>query len=271
MQRTRDRERISHVSAIKSGLSGSVRWVILIAVVLCLGGASQAMAGPTVKVGVYQNRPLVFIAPGGAVQGLFVDIIDYVAAQEKWKVRYVKGSWAQLLSWLKRGQIDLLADIAYTKPRTKWASFNRRSVLMNWGQVYVPRGSKVGSVTGLAGKRVAVVKGDIHQKNFRRLIARAGVKCRLIEVESYGRAVALTAAKKVDAGVVNRFFTLSPGTAKAVFKTGITFGKIDLRYAAPKGKNLKLLGAIDRHLSALKKNRKSVYYKSLARWLGLRR
>ena len=41
-----------------------------------------------------------------------------VAAHTGWKYEYVEGSWAELMSMLKNGQIDLLGGISYTEERS---------------------------------------------------------------------------------------------------------------------------------------------------------
>ena len=48
-------------------------WVALQAQVDC------AAAGKPVKIGVYNNAPLIFIDAQGRASGFFADIIDYVA------------------------------------------------------------------------------------------------------------------------------------------------------------------------------------------------
>ena len=40
-----------------------------------------AEARDSVKVGVYQNRPLTFIEPDGAIKGFFIDIIQDIQGQ----------------------------------------------------------------------------------------------------------------------------------------------------------------------------------------------
>ena len=48
--------------------------------------------------------------------------------------------------------------------------------------------------------------------------------------------------------------------------TAIIFAPSRLYFAAPKGRNLDLLAAIDRHLVAYKRDSASVYYHSLRAW-----
>ena len=74
----------------------------------------------TLKVGVYQNPPKVFIDDTGEAAGIFVDIIEAVAARERWDIEYVSGSWNRGLQRLRSGIIDLMPDVAHTLSRAGW-------------------------------------------------------------------------------------------------------------------------------------------------------
>ncbi len=81
---------------------------------------SSAFAETVVKVGAYEDTPVVFKDAEGKVKGIYVDILDKIAAQEKWKIEYVFGSWEQCLDRLKSGEVDLLVDIAYSEDRSNF-------------------------------------------------------------------------------------------------------------------------------------------------------
>ena len=68
--------------------------------------------------------------------------------------------------WLEEGKIDVLAAIAYSDERNKQFDFNSETVVMNWGQVYVPEISEIKSFVDLNGKKMAVLKGDIYYHFF---------------------------------------------------------------------------------------------------------
>ena len=52
-------------------------------------GAPAAFASTTIKVGVYQDFPLVFYDQQGKAHGVYVDLLDHIANQEDWKIEYV--------------------------------------------------------------------------------------------------------------------------------------------------------------------------------------
>ena len=64
-------------------------------------------AAVDVKVGIYQNEPLIFTDNTGAAKGIFADVLEYIALKEEWTIQYLAGSFQQGLERLKRGEIDI--------------------------------------------------------------------------------------------------------------------------------------------------------------------
>jgi two-component system, sensor histidine kinase and response regulator len=85
-------------------------------------------SNPTVKVGIYQNKPKVFIDSAGNPQGFFIDILNYIAAKEGWQLDYVAATWEKNLEKLERAEIDLLLDIAESERRNDLYDFNKEII-----------------------------------------------------------------------------------------------------------------------------------------------
>lgn len=226
------------------------------------------ISAPSIKVGIYNNDPLIFANKEGDGEGIFADIIDYVAAKEGWKIEYVPGNWQQCLSRLKNRQIDILCTIGYSNERAESFSFNKENILTNWGQVYTRTGSEIRAITELAGKNVAILKGDLHQTAFNKLLASFGVDCTVIEVEDYHSVLKSVETGGADAGIVNRFFGIKYASLYKVDKSGVIFNPIKIHYAVPKGDDHQLISTLDQHIKALKNDENSVYYRSLDKWFG---
>ncbi len=240
-----------------------------LAAALLLGAGLPAAAARVVKVGIYEAKPLAFSDQHGKPQGIYVDLLRYVAEQEGWKLRWVHGSWPDCLRRIQRGDIDLLVAIAYTPQRAKRFHFNHEVVMVEWGQVYRAKGSKIESVLDLEGQKVAALQGDIFFEGIKQLTKRFGVHCRFIETFSLEDVLGMLEAGKVQAGVVNRLFGLQYEHNYQVEKSPIVFKPVEARIAgSPRPESRALLNTIDYHLRHLKKNRQSAYYQSLDYWLG---
>jgi signal transduction histidine kinase/ABC-type amino acid transport substrate-binding protein/CheY-like chemotaxis protein len=225
-------------------------------------------AKSTIKVGIYNNEPLIFVDADGKGKGFFADILEYIASEEEWQIEYVPGSWQQCLSRLENNQIDILCVIAFSKARDKLYDFNKENLLTNWGQLYTSLGSGIKAITDVAGKKVAVLKNDIHYEIFVQTLDSFGIKTQILEMDDYHSVLESVSTNQADAGVVNRFFGMKYSNKYHVDKSGVIFNPIKIHFAFPEGKNKKLSFNIDRHISLLKENEESIYYKSLDKWFS---
>src|SRR5262245_21899809 len=100
------------------------RWAALLALMFVVMAAPVlAGAAATVKVGTYSNEPLIFQGKDGRHQGVYVDLLEEVAKQEGWTLKYVEGSWKECLDRLGQGEIDLLVAIGYNSERAERYDF----------------------------------------------------------------------------------------------------------------------------------------------------
>ena len=82
----------------------------------------------TIKVGIYQNKPKVFVDSAGEPQGFFIDILNYIASKEDWQLEYIASTWEKNLEKLERAEIDLLLDIAESEGRAESFDFNKEII-----------------------------------------------------------------------------------------------------------------------------------------------
>ncbi|WP_313951294.1 transporter substrate-binding domain-containing protein, partial [Accumulibacter sp.] len=235
---------------------------------LLLTAVPAAAEQRTVRVGVGSNPPIAFRDASGEMQGIAVDVLNYAAAQEGWRLQFVHDDWQQLLDLLERGEIDLLTGIAYTPERADRFRFTKHMVLSNWGVVYAKPGSKIQSLFELQGKRVALVPGATHSDQLSELVDKFGVRIIPVLAEDYEQVFALVAGGEADAGVVSRVFGTLHSAGDRLESTGIVFNPIAVRYAAAKSADPAIVSALDRHLEGLLEQRDTAYYQSLDRWLG---
>ncbi|RPH39059.1 MAG: sensor histidine kinase, partial [Desulfobulbaceae bacterium] len=175
---------------------------------ICQAAVAEIVEDRTVRVGIYENEPKVFTSEAGKPAGIFIDIIEFIAKSEGWKIKYVPGTWNEGLERLAKGEIDLMPDVAHTAEREKIYSFHQESVLSSWSQVYGKEGSDIQSILDLANKRIATLQGSIQQEAFARLSEGFDLKITLIPVRDYKSAFAMVANDEADAAICNNFFGL---------------------------------------------------------------
>ena len=236
---------------------------LVILVTLC----THSLAAEPIKVGVYYNKPIVFMNENGRAQGVFIDLLVHIARKEGWKLTYRNGSFSECLAWLESGEIDLMPAIAYSKKRAEQYQFTYETVLTNWAQIYVKGKTRVESILDLQGMKVGVKMGDIHLLAIRELANQFGIKCRFIETDEYRTVFELVEHEIVQAGVVNRLFGVQNRKDYAVQETPVIFNPIEMRFASPGNADPALLDTIDTHLRAMIAQEGSFYQRALNRWL----
>jgi PAS domain S-box-containing protein len=233
---------------------------------LQLSSTCLVYANNTLKVGIYNNQPLIFTDSDGKVKGFLIDILEYIASKEGWKITYVPGIWIESLERLEKGEIDLLPGIEYSRERNMIYDFTYEASFSDWGVVYTERGSNISQIVNLDKKKIAVLNNDIHFNNLMNLAEQFKLSCRFIEVYEHDDVLELLSERKVDAAVVSRLYGLEFERYYDISRSPIIFSPTDLHFAVPKKKHRDLIETIDNHLLTLKGDKTSVYYQSLDNW-----
>ncbi len=63
-----------------------------------------------IRVGIFQNKPIVFQDEPGIPQGMYVELLNEVAKQKNWRLEFVFDTWANLLERLKKNDINLMSQ-----------------------------------------------------------------------------------------------------------------------------------------------------------------
>lgn len=230
-----------------------------------LAGAAQDRTA--VRVGVFENPPIVSAPADAFPEGIAIDVIRWVAKGENWQVTYVPGPFDTLIAGLEKGEIDLLVGVGHSDERARRIQFGRQSLISNWGMVFRHPEVRIDSLPDLEGKRVALMRGSTHSRALVELSARFDTPFTPVYVDSYPAVLQAIVERRADAGAVNRVFAALHAHQPDVVATSIVFNPVFVHYAAPKGASPLLLAAIDRHLVALKADPQSAYYASLQQWL----
>ncbi len=221
-----------------------------------------------VKVGVFENPPIVFTDKAGRYSGLAIDILEDIAEKEGWKLKYIHGTWKDVFTKLSKGDIDLLVGIAHSEKRAKLFDFNTETLVSNWGIIYRQSDAKISSLLDLKGKRLALMEKAIHSKILIELLKQFNIEYTPIMVRSFEDVLKVIDEDRADAGVINRLFSILHAPNYNVVATTIVFNPVRIHYASPKSSQKNLVKLIDKHLSQQKKDSNSVYQRSVDRWLS---
>lgn len=219
-----------------------------------------------IRVGIYENIPKVFTDGSGNPAGIFVDLIEDIAAREGWMIEYVHGTWGESLDRLAEGKIDLMPDVAFTTAREKIFVFHAEPVLSDWFQIYALKGSGILSLLDLDGKKIAVLEQSIQQDAFAALIEDFNIDVEIVPLPDYARAFASVREGLVDAVITNRFYGAYNRARYELEDTAVIFSPTKLFFAASEKTDKAILSAIDRQLITMKRDPGSVYFESLKKW-----
>ena len=224
-------------------------------------------AQTTLKIGVYDNKPTIFVGDDGVVQGLFVDVLEEIAIKENWRLEYVFGQFSDVFTQLKEGKIDILPAIAYSKKREEIIDYSNETIMANWAELYVPGNRRLTSLLELEGKKIGVKQGDIHFTALKVLTDQFNVSCRFIEADEYENVFEMLQGDFVHVGVVNRLYGNSNKQKYSVKATPVIYNPIEMRFGATQGKFQDILTKIDSYMLKFSADGQSIYYQSISRWL----
>ena len=244
---------------------------VFLALVFLLFFQNHAFAqdnGSTIRVGIFQNHPIVFIDDNGVPQGLYIDLLGEIAREEGWDIQFVPGTWTQGLERLRSSEIDLMTSIAYLEEREVYMDFSHENVLTMWGQVYVHQDSDIQDILDLQGGTVAILNGGVNGINFMDMVSKFDIQCEFRIVGTYAEVAELVASGDVAAGVINNVHGYEQEKQYAIRRSPIIFNPFSLLFAVPEGKNSHLLETIDSYLAKWKSDPESPYYSITAKWFG---
>ncbi|MFD0975951.1 response regulator [Salinimicrobium gaetbulicola] len=222
---------------------------------------------PQLKVGVYQNPPKIFINEVGEPDGIFIEILELIAQKEDISITYQSGEWEELIEALSGGTIDLLPDVAYSQERDSLFQLNSVPVMSSWLEAYALKDTNVQSIFDLENKRLGVLKGSV-QEDFLQQSFKNNLKFKfdILTFEDYPESVKALENKQIDLLIASRFFLFSEHINGNIISTGIIFRPSELHFAFSRSTDPALVSKFDRHLSKLKNNTGSKYYKILRYW-----
>ncbi len=251
---------------MRTSLFVSATLVVGSLAVSLLSPNAYADDGLSLRVGIYQNEPKIFRDKQGNPQGLFVDLLDAVAADQGWSLTYVDCRWPTCLKMLRAGQIDVMPDMAISARRAKHFDFSNEAVTDSFSRIYAPDSADIDTLDDLRGRRIAVLDGSSQQAELQRRNQRLGDALRLVAADSFDQAFRMVEQGHADAVIANNFFGDRRASTFDLKRTPVVLQPARLYFAAHRGTPPEVLQSIDEHLSAWQKQSPSPYYDALRRW-----
>ena len=219
-----------------------------------------------VLVGIYDNKPKIFLDANERPAGIFVDILRNIAEKESWQLKYIPCNWRDCLTQLQAGRIDLMPDMAYSEGREKIFAFHATPALFSWSQAYRHPEVSVISVIDLQDKRIAVLAGSLQEIGIRDILSNFGIKANIIPTRSLDEAFVMVERHKADVALANHHFGDYHASNYKLKDTPIIFQPAKLFFATGQRRNQDLLDAIDQHLRTWQGDSNSPYFKTLHQW-----
>lgn len=243
----------------------------LILLLLLFVAPDFAAAARTVYVGIFDNLPMAaWDRESRQARGIFPELLEEIARREDWRLEYRPGTFSDCFAWLREGSVDLVTGIGYSEERDWLYNFSRESVLSNWGQLLARPGIRIDSILDLRGKTVAIVPSSIFAtgpNGLRDLARKLEVEVDFLEVADMSELLPAVLDDRADAALANRFFLDRLAGDYRLRKSPVLVSPIELRFVFSLDADESLRGTVDRHLTALKAEPDSLYYRSLARWI----
>lgn len=236
---------------------------LILLVLLAMSSTASAL---TLRVGVPDFRPDIYLQSDGRPGGVLGDVLSEIAAAENWSLDTRACHWHDCLAQLKAGAIDLLPNVQRTPQRAKVLRFPRVPVLLRSSRLYALDTMGLDTLEQLGGKRIAVLAGSAQLDTLQSMLAQMQVAATLVSVEDLGSAFDLVGRHEADAAIADSVFGALAAPRHHLKATPIKFPADEVFYAARADIQPAVLTAIDRHLDAWKADPNSVYYKVLDRW-----
>lgn len=250
------------------GQRAACRWLKLLLCLLLLGVWAQQTAayGATVRVGVYDNPPKIFMGADGQPDGIFGQMIKELAKVHDWQIKPVRCEWQDCLQAVQGGDIDLMPDVALTPERGQLYQFGREPALHSWSQVYQRADLKIESILDLQGKRVAHLSGAVQQSFFANMVGGFHVAVSWVPTASLAEAFQAVANRQADVVLASHTYGAWMANTYKLTPTTIMFQPSSLYFVTGQKGDSALLAAIDAQLMAWKKDPDSFYFHNLNRW-----
>ena len=199
--------------------------LILYITVLPLPVSAEEAKSRTVRVGWYEGTYNI-TGPNGERRGYSYEYQQEVAAHTGWKYEYVEGSWPELMSMLKKGQIDLLGGISYAEERSTSMLFSELPMGEEKYYLYVDSSNTAISISDLStlkGKRIGMLPDSVPARMFHEWEKSHGVSTQQVDITGVDDVRQKLQNREIDGFLLNESPQWERDNISAVLLIGSSF------------------------------------------------
>jgi len=222
----------------------------------------------SVRVGVYDSRPLMYFSDRDEYRGVCIELLEEIATVEGWSLHYTYGTKEEILNGVATGTIDLVAGATPAADSSFALSFATESVITTWSDLYVLQDAEMPrKPEDLHGLTVAYVAQDAYSDTFLALLKQWQVTADLMPVKTYKDAFTAVQQHRADGALVNRFYGPRHYLEYSLRQSPLLMPSMEVSFAVAKDDPLGILVPLSLRLQSFKKRAESPYYRVMKRWV----
>lgn len=237
-----------------------------------LDSHARSQDNTLVRVGFFDNQPVSFRTGSEDDIGIAFDVLEHVAVTMDLELDIQKNNRDTVISKLRSGELDMIACIETPCEDIEGLLLSNETLISNWGEIFEGEGQDIGSVMDLQDKWIGVVKDDLYyngRSGLKNMIESFEIDAKMVEFDNHNEVLDAIETGNVDAGCLNNLLGISVEGRREIFRTGVIYNPIDIRFAFNSNSTLgkELQGILDRELKGMKEDDESIYYSSLERYI----
>lgn len=223
----------------------------------------------TIKVGIYQNNPKVFLDKEGKPSGFFIDLTNEIGRKNNLNIEYIFGTWSENMKKLEEGKIDVLVDVSYSNERTEKILLSDILVIESWVQVFAKSDFEIDEIADFDKKKIAVIENSVQENYLKNVLKNKFlIDYEIISVSDYKDMINLVKEDKADFFLGDRFFYFSIERPEDIQPKPIQVIPKGIHYGFRKDFDKNIIKKFDNSIIEMKNDGNSIYYKALNKWFS---
>jgi len=219
-----------------------------------------------VTLGVYENYPACYRDKNGEYNGIYVDILNEIAKQENWEIKYYYNSWSNCLDKARKSQLDLVCALLYTEERSLYLKYSNVPALTRISSFKTNKYNVVKSIQDLEGKKIGIIRSDANSELLIKLCLDNSVNPIIVYYNHFSEVLLEIKKNNLIGGI---FITYNNKyDDDEIIESSISFGPRSSFFASSKNTDPDIINKIDKYLTIWKDDRNSIYYKILDNYLN---